>query len=348
MLKSVHRAPPAVTALTALTLLTGAGTAAAQASQDVSPPSPAQSLSCLTRPEAPPEFPKRSKYDRTGAFARVQLRFTAPDQGPEMALLSNTMRDDQLDAVRRHVAQYRLPCLQASDGAVQAVQEFKWNNSELDPLPLPPARPGDQPLCVVQPAEAMSIRQIMPTRAIEHVVLTMVFTPGGPPQPEIHVLYTDASEQVLEAVREWVGQTRMPCLTGVTPASARKEPVVLRQTFHFRPYGHRAFTFTDARLSLTRFLGMTQDVERLKADFDFNSMHCPFKVNYTIYGPRLPNEVTAGRPVDPNRVAFLRWLSERNFDFKTEKMANDLFGQTVQIDIPCGQLALDPDAPAAK
>lgn len=315
--------------------------AAAQAREDVTPPSDAQSLACLQRPADQPVFPPRATYERSSAWVRVGLRFSTPTAPPEVEILANTMREDQLDTVQRYVKRYRLPCLQASDGSVQAVQEFKFNNSELAPLPVPPDRPRATPSCIVQPTERISINQLVPSRQIEHVVLTMAFTPstsGTPAAPQVKVLYTDASSEVLRSVTEWAAQSRMPCLTG--ESAAAQGPVVLRQSFNFRPYGHRGYTFKDARFPLPKFLGMVKDLEGLKADFDFDTMNCPFKVNYTVYGPRLPNEVTAGRPVNPNRVPFLKWLAARDLNFKSDKMANDLFGEIVQIDVPCGKLAL--------
>ena len=100
-------------------------------------------------------------------------------------------------------------------------------------------------------------------------------------------------------------------------------------------------------MSLMEFLGLTQGLDRLEADFDLNTMRCPFKVNYEHRSPVMPNRITGGGQVDPNRVAFLKWLGERNLSFNDEKQAGALFGQTLQIDIPCGVLSLHSDAPKA-
>ena len=92
---------------------------------------------------------------------------------------------------------------------------------------------------------------------------------------------------------------------------------------------------------------MTEGIREVEAEFDLKTMNCPFKVNYEIYGPHLPNEVRTGGKPDPNRVAFLKWLAERQINFKNEKQANDLFGATLQINVPCGVLSLHSKSAAA-
>lgn len=322
-------------------LLIGAEGAWAQSRSDVTPLSEAQSLACLKRPDDKPVFPPRPKPDGSSRWVRLLLRFSSPSEAPALEILANTLQEDQLKVVRRYVEGYRLPCLQASDGSVQAVQEFNFNNSELAPLPMPPDRPHNPSACIIQPTYGVSLSGGGDPREIEHVVLTMAFTakgPSGPGTPDIKVLYTDASPETVRDVTEWAAQSRMPCLT--VESEGTRGPVVLRQSFSIRPYGHRGYTFTNARLSLAQFLGMADDLDTLKADFDLDSMGCPFNVNYTIYGPRLPNEVEAGQPVNPNRLAFLQWMAARELRFKSAKMANDLFGETVQIEVPCGKLRL--------
>lgn len=334
-------------ALGVFALLIGAGSASAQSTNNVTPLSEAQSLACLKRPEGKPDFPDLPNFDRSERWMRVLLRFSAPDAAPQVEVLGNTMREDQVDVVQRYVKRYRLPCLKASDGKVGVVQEFRFNNSGLDPLPMPPERPLAV-ACVVQPPDGVNLTQTIDRRRTEHVVLTMAFEASpsrGAGKPQIKVLYADASPSVLEAITDWAARTRVPCMTGETDET--QGLVVLRQHFIVRPSDERAYTINDGRLSLVRFLGMTRDLDSLKANFDFDTMSCPFKVNYTIYGPRLPNEVDAGHPLDPNRLAFLKWLEARDLNLKSEKMANDLFGQVLQIDVPCGRLKLGDETTAA-
>jgi len=337
----------------ALALLLSANSACAQARTEATPASEAQSLACLQRPAEPPTFPPRSDLDRGSPWARVLLRFSTPTAAPEIEILANTLREDQLKVVRRYVDRYRLPCLQPSDGSVQAVQEFNFNNSGLAPLPMPPDRPSIPTACIVQPADGVRIDESTSSRDVEHVVLTLTFFPTRQPSggssdasgiPEVKVLYTNASPEAVRATVAWAARSRMPCLTGET--DALKGPVVMRQQFTTLPPGYRVYALNNAQLPLTRFLGMVQDLDTLKADFDFDTMNCPFKVNYTIYGPRLPNEVEAGQPVNPNRLSFLKWLEARDLRLKPDKMANDLFGQTIQIDVPCGKLKLGDETTA--
>ncbi|UXH78036.1 hypothetical protein [Roseateles amylovorans] len=332
----------ALTALKALaawaTLWLAAGTAQAQtaAPTDITPASPAQSLSCLQRPERAPSYPQRSRYDRTGGLMRLKLRFDKPDAPPTVEVLANTARENMQDIVRHYVAGYRLPCLTPEDGAVEAVQEFRFNNSSAEPLPEPmAATAARQRLCPVRPAEDLTVRAFGLGNEPQHVVLAMTFAGDGNQPPELKVLYSNADALVQDQMLTWVRGYRMPCRKAGEPAQ------VVQQVLTMRPHGKARYALKQDSFTLVEFLRMTEKPETLKADFDFDTMHCPFKVNYRYYGAALPSEVSAGRPVDPNRIAFLRWLRERKLDL-TERQANDLFSSTLQITVPCGSMTLDP------
>ncbi len=141
-------------------------------------------------------------------------------------------------------------------------------------------------------------------------------------------------------VRARVASYRMPC------RNAGDKLQAMRQHFTIRPSNESRYTLKREVFSLREFLGLTVKPDELRAQFDFNTMACPFKVNYTSYGPSLPNEVSAGKR-DPNRLAFLNWLRERQLGFKNDKEANDLFGRVLQIEVPCGTLNLQGKAAAS-
>ena len=309
----------------------------AHAQTDSTPPSAAQSLSCLEQPSSNLSYPEKHRFDRVHGFMRLRLHFEKPDAAPRVEVLSNTAREDMQDRVYRYVADYRLPCLKPEDGTVSAVQEFNFSNSAVEALPVPEAPQRRQPFCIVMPREDMESLSSL-SSAVQHVVASALFMGKGDQAPEVKLLHSTGDKRLEAAVVERVRAYRMPCRTG------QEEPQVMRQQFTFVPAGHRRAVLKTEAFTLAAFLGMTQGARQLSAFFDFNTMNCPFKVNYSILGPSLPNEVTTGGARDPNRVPFLRWLRERQLAFSSQRQANELFGQTLQIQVPCGQLDLQPAA----
>lgn len=312
----------------------------AQAQTDSTPPSVAQSLSCLSKPSSRIEYPAQHRLDRGSGFMRLRLHFEKPDAAPRVEVLSNTAREDMQDRVYRYVADYRLPCLKPADGTVSAVQEFHFSNTDMEDLPVPEAPQRRLAFCIVMPREDVRPIQSLSSQ-VQHVVASAVFSGKGDQAPEVKFLHSSGDKRLEEAVIERLQAYRLPCRTG------KEEPQALHQQFTFVPVGHRRFVLKHDAFTLPAFLGMTQGAQQLKVFFDFNTMNCPFKVNYTLYGPALPNEVEVGGESDPNRVPFLKWLSQRQLAFSSDKQARELFGQTLQIQVPCGQLDLQPDAAGA-
>lgn len=311
-------------------LIGGTGMARAQQTSDVTPSSAAQSLSCLTRPERPLEYPAKLESQFGSSFMRVQLHFSSADDAPRVEVLSSSAAPELQALVFRHLRGYRLPCLQPVDGVVQAVQEFDFVNSAREPLPV--ELESRKALCVVMPREPIQALRLHRSGP-QHVVVVANFTGDGQQQPEVTLIHSSAEPRVEALVRARVASYRMPCRNSGDPLQA------LRQQFTIRPSDESRHALKREVFSLREFLGMTVKPDELRAQFDFNTMACPFKVNYTSYSPSLPNEVSAGKR-DPNRLAFLRWLRERQLAFKDERQANDLFGSVLQIQVPCGSLDL--------
>lgn len=311
--------------------------AAAQAQTDSTPPSAAQSLSCLRQPSSTLDYPARHRFDRSHGLMRLRLHFEKPDAPPRVEVLANTARQDMQDRVYRFVDDYRLPCLKPEDGTVSAVQEFNFNNSSMEALPVPETHQRRRPFCIVMPREDMRSLSSL-TNEVQHVVASALFVGKGDEPPEVKLLHSTGDKRLEAAVVERVQTYRMPCRTG------QEEPQVMRQQFTLVPAGHRRMMLSREAFTLVDFLSMTQGAQQLSAFFDFNTMNCPFKVNYTMYGSSLPNEVSVGGVRDPNRVPFLQWLRERQLNFSSQRQANELFGQTLQIQVPCGQLDLKPAA----
>lgn len=323
----------------ALLLALGGTAAQAQSTSDVTPRSPAQSLSCLQRPGDPPRYSQINAQEDNRWLMRVQLRFDKPDARPKAEVLFNDGVPESLqDQVVRYIAQYRLPCLTPADGVVTAVQEFNFNNTERAPLPY--ETPGvTDAFCVVAPRRDLESPPLMSGK-FQHVIVAMTFDGDGQQPPKVKVLYAEASSAVEDATVAQAKLYRMPCRAG------SEAPRTVDLHYTFATVGTNAYTVPDEILKLGRFLGMTENVAALDADFDFHSMDCPFRVNYTTYSPHLPNQIRTAMS-NPNRTAFLKWLSERNLHFANAKQANELFGKTFQIQVNCGALHLHPKTASA-
>lgn len=308
----------------------------ASAQTEVLVRSEAQRLGCLVRPDGPPRYPQRNKLDREDGAMRLLLKFVKPDAKPVVEVLFNAAREDMQDQVFDYVARYRLPCLKPEDGEVSAVQDFSFQNNDRDPTPMLADSHADDrtPLCVVMPRRALDYRMGMGRPETEHLVAEIAFKGDGRQPPEVRFTYSKASARFEQAVREWVSEYRMPCRT------AQDKPRVIEQRFSMYPDNKRRVGFKRERFPLPEFLGMTRDAAKLRANFDLKTMGCPFKVNFVVGGGDYPNKATVTGPADPNKAVFLAWLRGLQLDFKTEDIANDLFGSQLQIDVPCGTLNL--------
>jgi hypothetical protein len=311
----------------------------ASAQTEVQPKSQAQSLACLVKPADAPRYPARHKLDRDFGGMRVLLTFKKPDAAPEVEVLFNSAREDMQDEMHRYVRQYRLPCLSPQDGAVQAVQEFSFTNTDREATPLPAAsRKDGPPFCLVMPRHDMEGWSGIGRQEVEHVVVAATFSGDGQQPPEVKIIHSTGSAHAESAVRARLAEYRMPCRTG------REGPQSFQQQFSHIPAGHRRHVFKREAFGLLEFLGLTREPRKLKALYDLNTMACPFKVSYMVYGGAVPNEARVKGSRDANRQPFLSWLAGLQLAFSNDRQANDLFGSELQIDVPCGLLDLKGEA----
>lgn len=324
-------------AAVAMAVLTGAATA----QTEVRERSAAHSLSCLVKPDKAPEYPVKDKVDRGFGAMRVLLRFSKPDAAPDVEVLFNSARQDMQDQAYRYLSRLRLPCLRPADGVVTAVQEFSFVNTDRDATPLELERPdGEPPFCLV-PRRDMPRYDGLGRLDIEHVVAAATFTGDGRQPPEVKVLYSTGSRRFEAAVRERLAQCRMPCRQG------GEGPQSFQQQFSMFPTDRPRYAFRREALGLVEFLRMTRDAGKLRAAYDFDTMGCPFKVDYVVYGGAVPNEAKARGASDPNRLPFLDWLAGLPIAFTNEGQASAMFGSQLQIDVPCGTLNLRGEEPAS-
>lgn len=316
--------------------LLGACSLGASAQTEVPIRSEAQRLGCLAKPASAPRYPVRNKLDREYGAMRVLMKFSKPDAKPVVEVLFNSAREDMQDQVFEYVARYRLPCLTPEDGVVTAVQDFSFQNNDRDPTPMPTDAKDRAPLCVVMPRRALDYRMgaAIGRPEAEHLVAEITFKGDAQQAPEVKFVYAKASTRFEQAVRDWVTEYRMPC------RGAQDKPRTIEQRFSMYPDNKKRFGFKRERFPLQEFLAMTREPGKLSAHFDLKTMACPFKVNFVLGDGGYPNKATVPGPVDPNKMGFLSWLQALQFDFKSDDMANDLFGSQLQIDVPCGTLDL--------
>ena len=307
-------------------------------------------MSCLQRRAEPISYPDRDEQLKVGGRVRVSLRFTAPDQQPRMEVLFQAASDTMLSEIRAYVASYRLPCMKPEAGAVLSVQEFEFTPRATEPIKWTSARrvadaganaagsSSSALACLRTPtgsppiAESGLQRDIRRQRNMTNVVVEALF--DSPDEaPKLKVLYSTASKPQERNVLAHVEQYRVPCLE----KGAR--PVGLRQQFSFRTGGNPR-VLKDA-MPLAAFLSSIKDIQSAQIRFDLNSMACPFQVAWTLGRPAVPNRVGEVGAPNLNRTEFLAWLGELQMNVDAEQF-EDLLGQTMIINVPCGTLNLAP------
>ncbi len=327
------------------------GAQPAQAQQDaisVAPVDPATSpLRCLQQPDLPLEYPAEARRLQIDGTVRVGLSFTAPDRPPEVELLARFADERFVNAVRERVAAYRLPCLSAGHGTVRAVQTFVFRLREAVPVrwtaPVEiddPARARAMRACLRTPPEELQVHASrFDQKTVGNVMVHMTFTAPDEP-PQVQALYASTSGNTQEAILDRARSYRLPCL------AAGERPVSFVQHFIFRAGGAGRANFKD-EVTLGEFLSNIKDIRQQQAEFDFNTMNCPFTVAWTLGKPALANRVgEVGSERDPNRAEFLAWLAGLEMDLTPERFER-LLGRMVKIKVACGTLRLQPATTAA-
>jgi hypothetical protein len=305
-----------------------------------------KTLTCLERTAAPITYPERDLAARLDGRVRLSLRFSAPDRAPEIDVLYRTSSEEMLDEVRWHVRGYRVPCMKPGAAPVTAVQEFSFTPRQSDPISWSP--PRAQPVqdedtakhekdvfaCLRAGKPQPEYSGSLMSREATNAVVQMQFKSADDP-PEVKLVYSSLSPTQHDAVLDYVRGYRVPCL------AQGAQPVTGRQHFHFSPPNAEPRVFKDA-VPLMSFLSSIKGIRSQRADFDFQTMSCPFQVAWEVGRPALAsNEVGQVGKSDPNRTEFLAWLASLEMDLKPRNL-QALLGQSLIINVPCGRLLLEP------
>jgi hypothetical protein len=271
------------------------------------------------------------------AYVRLRLLFESADRPPAVEVLASTADASVREAVLSHVAGYRLPCL--TQRPLAAFQEFQFA-SDLLPAggPLLPTRgpASTDSRCVMPPLQPLDPPTDRPGLLVKTLVL-LSFSGDGESPPAVKVLGTNADERFIRVVVKHVEGTRAPC------RKAGDWPLHAEQMFRVRYGGDqiKPARFTKERVPLSEFLGYMPDARDQRVFFDFDTMHCPFTLRWTLNQPWTRNQISEVDGRDPNREALVRWLSRLRSGLKPDLM-EQLIGESLLVDVPCGQLNLRP------
>jgi hypothetical protein len=285
------------------------------------------------------EYPPQSFASKAGGTVKVEMLFVAPDQPPELTVDDDNVVRELSDAVRAHVAQFRLPCL-APGASLRLKQEYVFTPNDgrkvIWSQPRGAAASGTAKTCVThlgpdaRPRWPSGLRNTVGRTQSDSaaVLVQMTFTAADKP-PEVVVIGRDPENLFAPSVVSWVSGYRMPCL--------QDRPVVTRQLFRFRMDGGSTTVLRD--VPLQTFLRHTKNASRLPVYFDFTSMGCPFDVRLNYQQPHGRNIVGEIEGSNPARRPFLDWLSGLVLDLRARE-ENAVLGDSMTISVPCGTLDL--------
>ena len=297
-------------------------------------------LQCLSRPGNGPQYPDSDRERRTSGQVRVKLSFTGGDVSPNIEVLAQHASGEMIDAVKRFAQAYRLPCLPAGQ-TVEAVQSFDFNAQGLvegsRARAVPQAGSLSLAQCLRTPAKPPHLMSDMPynTRLARkpkagNLIVQASFKAIGEP-PELKVIYNSLSSRDSDPMLEHVSAYRVACL----PEPQRRFD--FQQQFQVGVAdGERAVL---KNMGLVQLLGSVKDLEGERVRFDLGTMACPFQVHWAVGMPLMANTVREVGSRNLNRLEFLSWLSRLRLDVNQD-MLEQLLGQSIVLDVPCGSINL--------
>ncbi|MDP1900272.1 MAG: hypothetical protein Q8K96_07445 [Rubrivivax sp.] len=301
---------------------------------------PTPALRCLTplaEQRGAPEYPLRVFKLGLGGRVKVELEFTTPDKRPAVKVLESEGDESFIDAVKAHVREYRVPCLEGADIPSRLVIDFVFKPDDrrviwskpVDPMAAERARTLD---CLshvsgnkTPPYPVWAQRQNVQGRVLARLRFD---APDRPPVAEVFA--RPAAEGLAEHIKTWAEGYRLPCHQG-GPLRAN---VVFVFVFEGETYGFRDLT-------LRQFLGAVRGIREQTLTFDFNTMACPFDVKWVYQQPFMPNAVGEVGSSDAARRPFLDWLSRVELDLPKRSL-DSVFGDHVTLTVPCVKIAIKP------
>jgi hypothetical protein len=285
-----------------------------------------------------PVYPPELYEMKLGETIEAEFTFTGPDSRPRVHI-EGAPRQEFADAIEEYARQLRVPCMGKDDAPVQLRQSFVFTPNDgrkvawTTPVDEADARRTQQMKCVVKPSSSLiHYPPVMLHELREANVLARVRFTDPAAAPSYEVIYDGGSRWFGEAIAAYVGELRLPCLSG--------GPLEEDYVFSFRIDGGGTLKRRVLKdVSLQAFLGAAKPITPGSVFFDTNAMKCPFDVRLKFRQPVESNKLEELEEDVPARHALLDWLGERevNLDRKT---AGELYGQSMIIHVPCVKIDL--------
>jgi hypothetical protein len=324
-----------------LTFLLGVGLATLPARAQMEAPTlaPSKAVECLTPPmesRGKPEYPEELLSRKQGGRVRVQLVFNSPEEEPIVGVLDDSGFGVLLSAVRKHVREFRVPCMQRGDEPVRVVQEYLFTPNDGRKVMASAPKDGAD---VERRARLGCMTRIAPGLRPSYtqdafregekgkVFARLRFTSATEP-PEVKFLAAERNTRYMRlSVEKFVAGYRLPCLT--------ESAIELTQLFHFDD-GSARNSLKD--LSLPELVRAAKEVP-VPAFFDTVTMGCPFDVRLTYYRPHALNQIRELESSDPARQPLIDWLGAitLNFDHPTN---TNVLGESMTVSVPCLKIDL--------
>ena len=332
----------AATAVAGMTMLLCA--VPAHAAEQLPLLSPSAALGCLM-PSAAERgelaYPQEALESKDGGKVSVELHFKGPDEEPRVRMLSENALSSLQDAVRKHVRQFRVPCIKAGEEPVVLRQDFLFVPNDGRKVITTTAsdvadeRRKVQMRCLARPGPNKTPEYPAEDQRFGRqgkVFVSMRFTSSERP-PELQVLASDATGNMLNEVTDFVRGYRLPCL--------QDRELSMDVLFNFRMDGCSRTRLND--MSLRSFVAAARDLQR-PAYFDLGTMACPFELRVSYQRPHRPNAVgELDGPVEA-RKPFLDWLSQITLRLP-EQSNTAVLGEEFTLAVPCGKVDLGRGSP---
>ena len=310
--------------------------AAAQSALEVQ--APASALACLQThagENAKPIYPADELTMLVAAKVRVQLTFRSSDSSPKVKVLTNTDTEVFARAVEDFVQRYRLPCFVSGSLPAVAIQDFAFEPGDGRKVfygAVTDEAPGKMDIaCFVRPSD----QPRYPVRAIDAgeagTILAEVSFRGVNTEPSVRIIYGARSETLSASVERHMKSYRLVC---PMPGA---EPITATQTFIFRMTDKDRYALKD--MNLVRFLKLVVPADLANANFNLNTMGCPFDVSVRVRRPHADNLVGEYGETDLRRQDFLKWVRGLSLNLPAD-LEPYLFDQKVKVSVPCLVLSL--------
>ena len=303
---------------------------------------PSAEEQCLTPGPAErgtPVYPEKKLARRDGATVRVEMSFGGPDAPPRVTPLAGTEKDEFLDAVREYAERFRLPCMKADGPRVRIPMDFVFTvgsgqkvtfRTKETPEALARRRTLTACLRVPSTKDVVTYPNFALRQDLQGVVIFELTFKDPAAPPSLKVLHDGGSVFFVRALNKFVDQMRLPCLPSGEEFGSRFE-------FKFTMTGGDRAWLKD--VDLLNFLARVKGIDQQKVFFDFNTMACPFAVNFTLRQPYVANRVGEIGEMQESRGAFVAWLEQLDLSIPDSQRELVMLHDST-ITVPCIKLDL--------